>query len=262
MNCPVATIKKAIRKVQLPSQLPPKPKGHRFLGILPGRRDWVRTFGDVLKDAGDVAYCKYVGMPACIVGHPDQIADVLVVNAQSYTKSNMLRMLLGDGLATSEGELWRRQRNLLLPVFSRERLPEYGPIITRHIDRMMSSWKDEGVHDIYRDMMRLTLDVAAEAFLGTQLNGRQDTLLKNLGIVLDEFIVQADQCFLVPRLGADAQQPRHPSRREDHPRHCRRHHSRAPGRDCERRRGQQRPAQRAAGSAALWCSHQRRTDSR
>ncbi len=199
MNCPVATIKKAIRKVQLPSQLPPKPKGHRFLGILPGRRDWVRTFGDVLKDAGDVAYCKYVGMPACVVGHPDQIADVLVVNAQSYTKSNMLRMLLGDGLATSEGELWRRQRNLLLPVFSRERLPEYGPIITRHIDRMMSSWKDEGVHDIYRDMMRLTLDVAAEAFLGTQLNGRQDALLKNLGIVLDEFIVQADQCFLVPR---------------------------------------------------------------
>ncbi|HEX8893292.1 MAG TPA: hypothetical protein VF783_08210 [Terriglobales bacterium] len=37
------------------------------------------------------------------MGHPDHIADVLVVNAQSYTKSNMLRMLLGNGLATSEG---------------------------------------------------------------------------------------------------------------------------------------------------------------
>ncbi len=198
MNCPVATIKKAIRKVQLPSQLPPKPKSHRFLGILPGRRDWVQTFGDLLKEVGDVAGWKCLGRSSCVVGHPDLIADVLVVNAQNYTKSNMLRMLLGDGLATSEGELWRRQRNLLLPVFSRERLPEYGPIITRHIDRMMSSWKEEGVHDIYHDMMRLTLDVAAEAFLGTQLNGRQETLLENLGIVLDEFIVQADQCFLVP----------------------------------------------------------------
>ena len=121
-----------------------------------------------------------------------------MVNAQSYTKSNMLRMLLGDGLATSEGELWRRQRNLLLLVFSRERLPGYGPIITRHIDRTMGTWKDDGIHDIYRDMMRLTLDVAAEAFLGTQLNGRQDALLKNLEIILDEFIVQADQCFMVP----------------------------------------------------------------
>ena len=137
-------------------------------------------------------------MPACLVGHPDRIADVLIVDAQSYTKSNMLRMLLGDGLATSEGELWRSQRNLLLPVFSRERLPEYGPIITRHIDRMMSSWQDGSVHDIYRDMMRLTLDVAAESFLGVQLNGRQDALLENLGIVLDEFIVQGNQCFLVP----------------------------------------------------------------
>jgi cytochrome P450 len=173
MNCPVATLKKTIRKVHIPTQLPPSPKGHRWLGILPGRRDWVRSFGDVLREAGDVAYCRYVGFPACVVGHPDQIADVLVVNAASYTKSNMLRMLLGDGLATSEGELWRRQRNLLLPLFSRERLPEYGPIITRHIDRMMSTWKTDGIHDIYRDMMRLTLDVAAESFLGTQLNGRQ-----------------------------------------------------------------------------------------
>ncbi len=198
MNCPVASLKKAIRKASLPKQLPPYPKGHRFLGILPGKRDWVRAFADVLNEVGDVAYCKYVGMPACLVGHPDQIADVLVVNAQSYTKSNMLRMLLGDGLATSEGELWRRQRNLLLPLFSRERLPEYGPIITRHIDRMMSTWQDDGIHDIYRDMMKLTLDVAAESFLGTQLNGRQDALLDNLGIVLDEFVAQGDQCWLIP----------------------------------------------------------------
>jgi len=198
MQCPVTALKKAIRKVQVSTQLPPSPKGHRLLGFLPGRRDWVRTLGDILHEVGEVAYCKFVGFPGCLVGHPDLIADVLVVNAGSYTKSNMLSMLLGDGLATSEGELWRRQRNLLLPVFSRERLPEYGPIITRHIDRMMSTWKTDGIHDIYRDMMRLTLDVAAEAFLGTQLNGRQDALLENLGIVLDEFIVQADQCFLVP----------------------------------------------------------------
>ena len=90
-------------------------------------------FEGALKDVGDIVYCKYVGMPGCLVAHPDLIADVLVANAQGYSKSNMLRILLGDGLATSEGELWRHQSNLLLPFFSRERLPEYGPIITRHL---------------------------------------------------------------------------------------------------------------------------------
>ena len=95
MNCPITALKKAIRKVNLPTQLPPRPKGHRFLGLLPGKRDWMRCFAGSLKEVGDVAYCKYVGIPACLVGHPDEIADVLVVNAQSYTKSNMLRMLLG-----------------------------------------------------------------------------------------------------------------------------------------------------------------------
>ena len=87
---------------------------------------------------------------------------------------------------------------MLLPAFSRERLPQFGRIVTRHIDRMMSTWKNDGVHDIYHEMMKLTLDVAAESFLGVQLNERQDVLLENLRVVLDEFIVQADQCFLVP----------------------------------------------------------------
>jgi cytochrome P450 len=162
MNCPVATIKKAIRKVQIPSQLPPRPKGHRFLGILSGKRSWKLYFEEALKDVGDIAYCKYVGKPGCLVAHPDLIADVLVVNAQGYTKSNMLQRLLGDRLATSEGELWRHQRNPLLPLLSRERLPGYGPIITRHIDRMMSCWPGAEVHDIDRDMMVLTLNVAAD----------------------------------------------------------------------------------------------------
>jgi cytochrome P450 len=130
MNCPFATFKKSIGKVQIPARLPPRPKGHRFLGFVPGRRDWVRSFADALSDVGDVAYCGYVGRSACLVGHPDQIADVPVVNAQNYTESNMLRMLLGDGLATSEGELWRRERNLLLSAFSRERLPEYAPLLS------------------------------------------------------------------------------------------------------------------------------------
>lgn len=198
MKCPVATIKKAIRRVQIPRQLPPRPKGHRFLGILPGKRSWKLYFDEAVKDAGDIAYCKYVGIPGCVVAHPDLMADVLVVNAEGYTKSNMLRMLLGEGLATSEGELWRRQRNLLLPLFSRERLPQYGPIMTRHIDHLMSGWQGEEVHDIYRHMMELTLNVAAESFLGVQLDDRREVLLENLSIILDEFLVLARQCFLVP----------------------------------------------------------------
>ena len=105
MSCPISALEKSVSKRQVHRQPPPSPKGHRFLGFLPGRRDQVRSFGVALTDVGDVAYCKYVGRSACLVGHPDDIAEVLVVNAQSYTKSNMLWMLLGDGLATSEGEL-------------------------------------------------------------------------------------------------------------------------------------------------------------
>lgn len=184
--------------MQPTTQLPPRPRGHRFIGLLPGKRDWTQCLGEIQRECGDVAYFKYLGQPACLISHPDLLADVLIVNAQTYTKSNVLRTLLGDGLVTSEGELWRRQRNLLLPVFSRERLPDYARIMTHHIDRMMSQWRDGEVRDIYQDMTALALNIAAEVFLGTCLGEETATLQHALEIVFDEYIVQANQAFLIP----------------------------------------------------------------
>ena len=63
---------------------------------------------------------------------------------------------------------------------------------------MMRGWRDPEVHDTCRDMVVLTLNVAAESFLGMQLDDdRREILLRSLSIVLDEFIVLANQCFLV-----------------------------------------------------------------
>src|SRR5215469_2307487 len=73
MSCPV----NGFREIHQPATGSPataasSPKGHRFLGFLPGRRDWVCGFGDALSDVGDVAYYTYVSTSASLVGHPDR----------------------------------------------------------------------------------------------------------------------------------------------------------------------------------------------
>ena len=65
MNCPVATIKKAIRKVQIPSQLPPRPKGHRFLGILSGKQSWKLYFEEALKRYRLLQVRRETRLPGC-----------------------------------------------------------------------------------------------------------------------------------------------------------------------------------------------------
>src|SRR5580693_3266810 len=65
---------------------------------------------------------------------------VLVANHQSFSKSMDYRALsrvLGQGLLTSEGEFWKRQRRLVQPAFFRDRILSYGGLMTSCTARMM-----------------------------------------------------------------------------------------------------------------------------
>ena len=55
MTCPISALEKSVSKRQVHRQLPPSPRGHRFLGFLPGKRDWVRSFTDALSDVWPIA---------------------------------------------------------------------------------------------------------------------------------------------------------------------------------------------------------------
>ena len=98
---------------------PPGPKNMRpFLGVLPKfRKDPAGYLLSVAREFGDLAYMRLGPQHAFVVSHPDSIRDILVTNQGNFTKSRMLeraKVLLGDGLLTSEGEFHTRQRRLVL----------------------------------------------------------------------------------------------------------------------------------------------------
>jgi len=110
--------------------------------------------------------------PVYVVTDPALIEEILVRKQASFGKSSGLRVTLaafGRGLLTSDGDLWRQQRRILQPAFSKRRVHGYRRYMEAAMARLLSSWGDGGVRDIHRDMTDFCFDVLAHALFGEDM---------------------------------------------------------------------------------------------
>src|SRR5262245_10918552 len=100
---------------------PPGPKGNWLLGnVTEFRRDRLGFLERCAREYGDCVGLRLGPFKIMVVNHPDLVEDVLVTQNRRFIKHFALRMAkptLGNGLLTSEGEFWRRQRRLAQPAF-------------------------------------------------------------------------------------------------------------------------------------------------
>src|SRR5215469_15501705 len=79
-----------------------------------------------------------------VINHPDDVKRVLVTNHRNYTKGvglDRVKILLGNGIMTSEGELWRRQRYMMQPMFHRRVITEFAQLIDAANARFIERWE-------------------------------------------------------------------------------------------------------------------------
>src|SRR5215468_1833394 len=79
-----------------------------------------------------------------VIHHPDDVKRVLVSNHKNYTKGvglDRVRILLGKGIMTSEGELWKRQRYMMQPFFHRRVITEFASLIAAANERRLTHWE-------------------------------------------------------------------------------------------------------------------------
>lgn len=141
---------------------------------------------------GDISTFRIAGQQLFLVNHPDLIRDVLVTNDRFFVKTRALqraRIILGDGLLTSEGQSHLRQRRLMAPAFHRERIARYAEIIVRNSESVASSWSDGQTINVAHEMMRLTLAIVAESLFGTDVSGEADEIGRALSDLIDNFNV-------------------------------------------------------------------------
>jgi cytochrome P450 len=125
------------------------------------------------RDYGDIVTMRYYNFRVYFVSHPDFIEQVLVTDNRKFIKGRILRknrQLFGNGLLTSEGDFWLRQRRLAQPAFHRGRIATYADTMVRYASRMASEWRGGEERDIHAEMMRLTLSIVAKTLFDADVD--------------------------------------------------------------------------------------------
>jgi cytochrome P450 len=186
-----------LRRTKTPGKtLPPGPKGHPILGVMPEFNRDTLGFITRCRDYGDVVRARFLYVTAYFIYHPDDIEYVVSTNARNFFKSMSLRSnffhrLVGNGLLTSEGEMWKRQRRLAQPAFHRQRISAYGDVMVNYAQRMSSMWQAGEVRDIHRDMMRLTLEIVVKTLFNADVSQDADKVGRTLAEIVKPFASQA-----------------------------------------------------------------------
>ncbi|QDZ00159.1 cytochrome P450 [Nitratireductor mangrovi] len=125
-----------------------------------------------------------IGGPLVIANDPRLIKRVLVDNAKNYkmarVRQKILRPILRDGLLTAEGEVWKRSRKAMAPVFTPRHIHGFaGPMLER--SRLFAErYEDGATVDVARDMTMLTYDILAETLFSGEIAGEAGSFAKQV----------------------------------------------------------------------------------
>ena len=128
------------------------------------------------RDAGPLfrIFAPGRGSDTWIVNNPTDIKRVLVTNHRNYTKGvglDRVRILLGNGIMTSEGEVWRRQRRMIQPFFHRRVIEQFAALVDQCVEERLERWQASAARDapidVTEEMSELTLDIVVGSIFGT-----------------------------------------------------------------------------------------------
>jgi cytochrome P450 len=137
---------------------------------------------------GDIVGIRVVNFRNVFVNHPDLIEEVLVTHPRRYVKGRVLRAnrhVFGEGLLTSEGDFWLRQRRLAQPAFHRARIASYAETMVHYTQRLLESWRGGEERDVHQEMMRLTLQIVGKTLFDADVAGDAQDVGKSLELLLE-----------------------------------------------------------------------------
>lgn len=193
-------------QLQVQAAKAPGPGTISFFTELPRfRRDPLNGFFKYALRFGDVV--RYRGMWITHqITNPEHILQVLQTNAANYRKGRdyrILRLSLGEGLLTSEGALWQRQRRMTQPAFQSQQMPRFISIMEQETEAMLRRWENfaaEGeAFDVVPELMRLTLNIASQALFTTNLESDVAAIQRSLEVGRDFSVDRAWSVIRIPQ---------------------------------------------------------------
>lgn len=172
----------------------PAPSGHFILGhlpqmlregVFPAYLNWRDTHGDVLK------LCAPQGNDWYFFSHPGEVEHILLGSYHTFHKGtlwNRVRRVLGNGLLTNDGELWRDHRRAMQPVFRADRHPDFARVMSGAIAEMVERWRGLAKRgqpfDVLDEMSRVTIQNAGLTLFSDDFAPLYDRMGEDLNFVV------------------------------------------------------------------------------
>jgi len=144
-------------------------------------------FTAMAQEYGDVSGMRIGKFRSLFINHPDLIEDVLVNNSRKYHKGRILqanKYLFGEGLLTSEGDFWLRQRRLTQPAFHRARVSAYAATMAEYAEQLIATWRNGQERDIHEEMMQLALRIVGKTLFDADVTRDAKEVGETLDILL------------------------------------------------------------------------------
>ena len=172
-----------------------------LLGIAARGRDRLDMMMKASLEHGHVVRFELPWTTAHVVTHPDQIEEVLITKHRSFDKKtrgyDKLREFLGNGMLTSDGDFWLRQRRIAAPAFHKKRIDGFAGTMARVTEDMLDRWERElgtrTERDMSAEMMRLTLRIASLTLLSSDTEREGASLAEPIGNAVTVLVHEANQ---------------------------------------------------------------------
>ncbi len=135
-------------------------------------KDQIGFLRDVHHRFGDVSSFTLGSFDIWLVCDPELIEELLLRHHDKLVKDELthdLEELLGQGLLTSEGDFWKRQRKLASPALRRRQIESYADSMVRLTHQTMDGWEDGEVVDFHHSMMQLTLRIVVKTLFNIEV---------------------------------------------------------------------------------------------
>jgi len=128
-------------------------------------------FGDTYR-----VFAPARGVYNLVINHPDDIKRVMLSNHRNYTKGegmDRVKILLGNGIMTSEGEFWRRQRRMMQPAFHRRVIDQFSRLVDAINEKFADRWAASAARgaplNLSDEVSELTLEIVLTSIFGIDL---------------------------------------------------------------------------------------------
>lgn len=146
----------------------------------------IRLF-EHLRRYGRAAHYRILFHDVVLLHDPSDIREVLIDKAASFGKDRTqkrMKILLGEGLITSDGETHKRGRRIAAPAFHRQRIQRYAEQIVERAQSLSADWQPGQKLDIAAEMMRLALQITARTLFDTEVTPEIHVINDQVNIIM------------------------------------------------------------------------------